>query len=158
MIDPHIMFSGAYEHSVDNKGRTVIPAKFRAKLGEKFVLTKGLNGCLWIFSDREWPEVQQKLTPKSFLDQKGIMLERFFLGSAVECAPDRQGRVAIPSHLLNYAGIEMEGDIWVVGLSDKIEVWSKTRWEKLNAGLTDDVLAQLADSTLPPGGNLPPSG
>lgn len=136
------MFSGAYEHSVDNKGRTVIPAKFRAKLGERFILTKGLNGCLWVFSERAWPEVQQKLTPKSFLDSRGIMLERFFLGSAVECAPDRQGRVAIPSHLMEYAGID--GDIWVVGLSDKIEIWSKQKWDDLNAGLTDDVLAQLA--------------
>ena len=137
------MFFGAYEHSVDNKGRTVIPAKFRAKLGEKFVLTKGLNNCLWIFSERSWPEVHQKLTPKSFLDSRGIMLERFFLGSAVECVPDRQGRIAVPSHLLEYAGIG-EGDIWIVGLSDKVEIWSKDKWEKMNAKLTDDVLAQLA--------------
>lgn len=138
------MFSGAYEHSVDSKGRTVVPAKFRAKLGEKFILTKGLNGCLWIFSERAWPDVQQKLIPKSFLDQAGIMLERFFLGSAVECAPDRQGRVAIPPQLLSHAGIEAESDIWIVGLSDKIEIWSKERWEQLNAGLTDDILSRLA--------------
>jgi MraZ protein len=137
-----MMFSGAYEHSVDNKGRTVIPAKFRAKLGEKFILTKGLNGCLWIFSERAWPEVQQKLTPKSLLDAQGLKLERFFLGSAVECVPDRQGRVAVPSHLLEYAGIE--GDIWIVGLSDKIEIWSKKGWESMNESLTDDVLTQLA--------------
>lgn len=139
------MFSGAYEHSVDSKGRTVIPAKFRAKLGEKFILTKGLNGCLWIFSEASWPGIQKKLTPKSFLDSKGIMLERFFLGSAVECEPDRQGRVAIASQLLAHAGIESNGDIWLIGLSDKIEVWNKTRWEELNAGLTDDVLAKLAE-------------
>mgnify|MGYP001444571543 FL=1 len=138
------MFSGAYEHSVDNKGRTVIPAKFRAKLGEKFILTKGLNGRLWIFSERVWPEVQQKLIPKSFFDQRGIMLERFFVGSAVECTPDRQGRIPIPAQLLAHAGIEMEGDIWIIGLSDKVEIWSKSRWEELNAGLTDEVLTQLA--------------
>jgi len=136
------MFSGAYEHSVDSKGRTVIPAKFRAMLGERFVLTKGLNGCLWIFSESVWPDVQKKLTPKSFLDQRRIMLERFFLGSAMECVPDRQGRVAIPAHLLEHAGIENE--IWIVGLSDKIEIWSKPRWEELNAKLTDDALARLA--------------
>ncbi|MEN6520755.1 MAG: division/cell wall cluster transcriptional repressor MraZ [Armatimonadota bacterium] len=138
------MFSGAYEHSVDNKGRTVIPAKFRAKLGENFVLTRGMNGCLWVFSERVWPDVQQKLTPKSFLDQSGIMLERFFLGSAVECSPDRQGRVALPSHLLKHAAIEPESGIWIVGLSDKIEIWSKSKWEELNAGLTDEVLSRLA--------------
>lgn len=145
------MFSGAYEHSVDNKGRTVIPAKFRAKLGARFILTKGLNGCLWIFSSAVWPDVQKKLVPKSFLDPRGIMLERFFLGSAVECSPDRQGRVAIPSQLLSHAGIEVESDIWVVGLSDKIEIWSKTRWEELNARLTDEVLAQLALEAEGPG-------
>jgi MraZ protein len=139
------MFSGAYEHSVDGKGRTVIPAKFRAKLGEKFILTKGLNGCLWIFSAAVWPEVQKKLTPKSFLDSRGITLERYFLGSATECFPDRQGRIAIPSHLLTHAAIQNESDIWVVGLSDKIEIWSKARWDELNAGLTDDILTRLAE-------------
>lgn len=139
------MFSGAYEHSVDSKGRTVIPAKFRVKLGESFVLTKGLNGCLWIFSSAVWPDVHKRLTPKSFLDSSGIMLERFFLGSATECTPDRQGRVAIPSHLLSHAGITSDSDIWIVGLSDKIEIWSKERWEQLNAGLTDEVLAKLAE-------------
>jgi len=138
------MFSGAYEHSVDSKGRTVIPAKFRAKLGETFILTKGLNGCLWIFSERVWPGVQQRLTPRSFLDQPGITLERFFLGSAVECVPDRQGRVAIPAHLLDYAGIKTQ--IWIVGLSDKVEIWSKDRWEELNAKLTDESLASLAEA------------
>jgi MraZ protein len=139
------MFSGAYEHSVDSKGRTVIPAKFRAKLGEKFILTKGLNGCLWIFSEGSWPGVQKMLTPKSFLDSRGIMLERFFLGSAVECEPDRQGRVALPSHLLSHAGIDPGSGIWLVGLSDKIEVWSKKGWEELNCGLTDEVLSRLAE-------------
>ena len=136
------MFSGAHEHSVDSKGRTVIPAKFRAKLGEKFILTKGLDGCLWIFPEAAWADVRKKLVPKSFLDSGVIMLARYFLGSAVECAPDRQGRIAIPAHLLDYAGIENE--IWIVGLSDKIEVWSKSRWEELNASLTGDLLTRLA--------------
>ncbi|MBI2843944.1 MAG: division/cell wall cluster transcriptional repressor MraZ [Armatimonadetes bacterium] len=139
------MFSGAYEHSIDSKGRTVIPAKFRTKLGERFILTRGLNGCLWGFSQAVWPDVQEKLVPKSFLDQRGITLERYFLGSAVECAPDRQGRVAIPSHLLEHAGIESESDIWIIGLSDKIEVWSKSRWEEFNDSLTDEVLSRLAN-------------
>jgi len=136
-----MLFSGAYEHSVDSKGRTVIPARFRAALGEKFVLTKGLHGCLWIFSSKVWFDVQKKLLPKSLLDLRGIMLERFFIGSAVECVPDRQGRIAIPPALLKHA--EIENDIWIVGLSDKIEIWSKKRWEELQAGLTDEVLSEL---------------
>ena len=137
------MFSGAYEHSVDSKGRTVIPARFRVRLGEKFILTKGLNGCLWIFSMEVWQEIQSGLTPKSFLDQRGIMLERYFLGSAVECVPDRQGRIPIPSHLLAHAGIEIGSSIWIVGLSDKIEIWNKNRWEELNASFTDELLSRL---------------
>lgn len=139
------MFSGAYEHSVDNKGRTVIPAKFRTKLGENFILTKGLNGCLWIFSERAWSSIQKRLTPRSFLDQKGIMLERFFLGSAVESTTDRQGRMPIPGHLMEYAGIKPESGTWILGLSNKIEIWSKERWQELNEKLSDEYLAQLGE-------------
>ena len=137
------MFSGAYEHSVDDKGRTVIPARFRQKLGERFVITRGLHGCLWIFSELAWPKVQQKLTPKSLLDERGVKLERYFLGAAGECVPDKQGRVSIPQMLLTHAGIKSGDSIWIVGLSDKIEVWSKTRWDEFNAGLTDKVIADL---------------
>ncbi len=137
------MFSGAYAHSVDDKGRTVIPARFRQKLGEKFVMTKGLHGCLWVFADRNWREITQKLTPKSLLDERGVKLERYFLGAACECVPDKQGRVAIPQMLLTHAGIKAGGDVWALGLMDKVEIWSKSRWDEFNASLTDDVIAEL---------------
>ncbi|MFQ3549908.1 MAG: division/cell wall cluster transcriptional repressor MraZ [Armatimonadota bacterium] len=137
------MFSGAYEHSVDEKGRTVIPAKFRQKLGDKFVITRGLGGCLWVFPENVWPEVQKKLTPKSFLDARGIKLERFFLGAASECAPDKQGRIAIPQMLLQHSEIAPGDSIWIVGLTDKIEIWSKAKWDEFNESLTDDVIAEL---------------
>lgn len=118
-----------------------MPAKFRAKLGESFVMTKGLHGCLWVFPERTWPDVQKQLTPRSLLDARGIKLERYFVGSAVECVPDKQGRIAIPSLLLQHAGIEDE--IWIIGLTDKIEIWSKKSWEKFNNDLTDDIIAEL---------------
>ena len=137
------MFSGAYEHSVDDKGRTVIPARFRQKLGEKFVITRGLNGCLWIFSERTWPQIQQKLTPKSLLDQRGVKLERYFLGAASECVPDKQGRVAIPQMLMDHAKINNGDAIWAIGLTDKVEIWSKSLWDEFNASLTDEVIAEL---------------
>ena len=137
------MFSGAYEHSVDDKGRTVIPARFRQKLGEKFVITRGLNGCLWIFSERTWPQIQQKLTPKSLLDQRGVKLERYFLGAACECVPDKQGRVAIPQMLMDHAKIKNGDAVWAIGLTDKVEIWSKSLWDEFNAGLTDEVIAEL---------------
>lgn len=135
------MFSGAYFHSVDNKGRTVIPAKFRARLGERFYLTRGLHGCLWIFSDQHWSDFQQKLTPRSLLDSDALKLERFFLGSAVECGPDGQGRIFIPQNLRDYAGIDSA--ICVVGLGTRVEVWSLARWDEFNASLTDDVIQEL---------------
>ncbi len=137
------MFSGAYEHTVDDKGRTVIPARFRQKLGEKFVITRGLHGCLWVFTSQKWAQVQQMLTPKSLLDQRGIKLERYFLGAASETSPDRQGRVAIPPMLMEYAGIKNGDSVWIVGLTDKIEIWNKSRWDEFNSSLTDEVLAEL---------------
>jgi len=137
------LFSGAYEHSVDDKGRTVIPARFRQKLGEKFVITRGLHGCLWVFPDRMWPAVQQKLTPKSLLDDRGVKLERYFLGAASECIPDRQGRVAIPQMLMDHARIKPGESIWVVGLTDKVEIWSRSKWDEFNSQLTDQVIAEL---------------
>ena len=137
------MFSGAYEHSVDGKGRTVIPASFRAKLGERFVTTRGLHGCLWVFSERAWPEVQKKLVPKSLLDARGVKLERYFLGAASECVPDKQGRVALPPMLMAHAGISSGDSIWIVGLTDKLEMWNKSRWDEFNASLTDELIADL---------------
>ena len=137
------MFSGAYEHSIDEKGRTVIPARFRAQLGETFVMTKGVHGCLWVFSEQDWPQVQHKLVPRSFLDERGIKLERYFLGAACECTPDRQGRVSIPQMLMDHAGIRTGDSVWVVGLTDKVEIWNKSRWDEFNAGLTDRIITDL---------------
>jgi len=141
------LFSGAYSHSVDSKGRTVIPARFRSKLGERFYLTRGMHGCLWIFSEEEWREFQNKVAPKSFLDGNGIKLERFFVGSAVECMPDGQGRIAVPQNLREYAGIEDE--IWVVGLGKKVEIWSNAKWQEFNNSLTDEVIEALGSEAQP---------
>jgi len=135
------MFSGSFTHSVDNKGRTVIPSKFRSQLGERFYITRGMGGCLWIFADDEWREFQKKLTQRSPLDSQRLKLERVFIGSAVECSTDLQGRVFIPQDLREVAGIE--DDIRVVGLTDKVEVWSKPRWEEFNNALSDEAIEQL---------------
>lgn len=135
------MFSGSYSHSVDSKGRTVIPSKFRTKLGERFYMTRGMHGCLWIYGEEEWREFQKMLTPKSPLDGQGLKLERIFVGSAVECTTDPQGRVLIPENLRTAAAIV--DDIWVVGVGAKVEIWSKDRWEEFNNAHTDDVIEQL---------------
>lgn len=135
------MFSGAYSHSVDNKGRTVIPSKFRSKLGERFYLTRGMHGCLWVYSEEQWREFQQMLAPKSPLDSAGLKLERFFVGSAVECSPDAQGRIFVPQNLRDHA--QIVDDIWVVGLGNKVEIWSDARWNEFNNSLTDEVIEEL---------------
>lgn len=137
------MFSGAYEHTVDDKGRTVIPARFRQKLGETFVITRGLHGCLWVFSEKDWPKVQEKLTPRSFLDERGLKLERYFLGAACEVSPDKQGRVPMPQMLMSHAGINNGDNLCIIGLTDKVEIWQKSRWESFNASLTDEIIAEL---------------
>lgn len=135
------MFSGSYSHTVDSKGRTVIPSKFRSKLGEKFYITRGMHSCLWVFSDDQWREFQAVVSPKSVLDGRGLKLERFFVGSAVECTPDGQGRIFIPQNLREYAGLTDE--IWVVGLGSKVEIWSSERWEAFNKALTDEEIERL---------------
>ena len=141
------MFSGAYSHTVDNKGRTVIPSKFRSKLGERLYLTRGMHGCLWLFSEDEWREFQKMLAPRSPLDSNGIRLQRVFVGSAVECVPDGQGRVFIPQNLREVAGIT--DDIYVVGLSGKVEIWSGAKWKQFNDDTTDEVIEMLGADRLP---------
>jgi MraZ protein len=140
------LFSGAHSHAVDNKGRTVIPSKFRSKLGERLYVTRGMHGCLWLFSEDAWREFQQMLTPKSPLDSKGLTLERIFVGLAVECVPDVQGRIFIPQNLRDVAGIT--DDIWIVGLTGKLEIWSDARWKQFNGEMTVEMIEQLGEERL----------
>jgi len=119
----------------------VIPSKFRSKLGERFYLARGMHGCLWVFGEEEWRGFQTMMTPTSPLDSRGLKLERFFIGSAIECVPDAQGRIFIPQNLRDYAGIV--DDVWLVGLGNKVEIWCSARWQEFNNALTDDVIEQL---------------
>jgi len=100
-----------------------------------------MHNCLWIFSDDQWREFQKTVAARSFLDSTGLKLERFFVGSAVECTPDTQGRIFIPQNLRDYA--ELDTDICVVGLGDKLEIWSNRRWDDFNNSLTDEVIERL---------------
>src|SRR5215212_7974886 len=90
------MFSGAYYHSVDDKGRTKMPGRFASRLGSEFVATRGMHGCLWIFEQAEWEKVLEKLGSESLVDSRALTLQRFFLGAATECDLDPQGRLTIP--------------------------------------------------------------
>jgi MraZ protein len=135
------MFSGAYYHTLDDKGRTKMPGRFASRLGSEFVATRGMHGCLWVFEQAEWDKVLEKLGSESLVDSRALTLQRFFLGAATECDLDPQGRLTIPPVLRDHAGLTK--DILVIGACNKIEIWSKERWDAFNATVTDEKLEEL---------------
>lgn len=122
------MFCGEYQHSVDQKGRVIIPAKFREGLGDKFILTKGLENCLFAYSMEEWTTLETKLKALPFTDKNVRAFTRFFFAGATECEMDKQGRILVPQNLREYAGLEK--DVLVIGVSTRVEIWDKTRWDE----------------------------
>jgi MraZ protein len=138
------LLTGEFQHNIDAKGRMIMPAKFRDELGEKFVVTKGLDKCLFIFSLSEWSKLDKQLSELSL--SKGREIQRFFYGGMTECEPDKQGRVLIPSNLRDYA--ELEKDVIVIGLNRRAEIWSKANWDAQNAKFiqnTDEVALHMED-------------
>lgn len=124
------MFIGEYQHAIDNKNRMIIPSKFREELGAKFVITKGLDGCLYAYTMEEWKIMEDKLKKLPLTSKDARAFVRFFFSGANEVEPDKQGRVLIPQNLLEYAAIEKE--IVSIGVSTRIEIWSKARWDEYN--------------------------
>lgn len=135
------MFSGAFIHRLDEKGRVMIPPRFRLLLGENFTITRGMEGCLWLFPAEQWLEVLHKLEPKSLVDRSALALQRFFLGVAADVALDGQGRLAIPPVLRTHAALEHE--VMIMGAGSRIELWSRERWEQFDSTLTDERLEQM---------------
>ncbi|WP_274363318.1 division/cell wall cluster transcriptional repressor MraZ [Paenibacillus thermotolerans] len=121
------MFMGEYQHSVDEKGRMIIPAKFREELGSDFIMTRGLDQCLFIYPKTEWTVLEQKLKSLSLMKSDARAFTRFFFSGAAECELDKQGRVNIPSNLREYA--KLDKDCVVLGVSNRVEIWSKEAWE-----------------------------
>ena len=117
---------GEYEHSLDVKGRLIMPAKLRQDIGEKFIITKGLDGCLFVFSQNEWLNFETKLKELPLSDKNARNFVRFFLSGATECEIDKQGRFLISSNLRDFAMLKKE--VVIIGVLDKIEIWSKDRW------------------------------
>jgi MraZ protein len=124
------MFIGEYQHALDTKNRIVVPSKFREELGEKFVLTKGLDGCLYVYSLAEWAILEEKLKKLPLTNKDARAFVRFFFAGANEVDCDKQGRTLIPQNLLQYAEIEKE--IVSIGVSTRIEIWSKDKWDEYN--------------------------
>ncbi|MCC2687141.1 MAG: cell division/cell wall cluster transcriptional repressor MraZ [Paenibacillaceae bacterium] len=121
------MFMGEYQHSIDEKGRLIIPAKFREELGSSFVLTRGLDNCLFVYPAGEWSALEQKLKALPLMKSDARAFTRFFFSGATECELDKQGRVNIPGNLLEHAGLDK--DCVVLGVSNRVEIWSKSNWQ-----------------------------
>ena len=125
------MFMGEYNHTVDAKGRLIIPSKFRESLGETFVVTKGLDGCLFVYANEDWEAFEQKLTSLPLINKEARQFARFFLAGAAQVEVDKQGRILLPANLREFA--ELEKDVVLVGVGSRIEIWSKGKWESLSA-------------------------
>ena len=120
------MFMGEYNHTIDTKGRLIIPSKFREELGEEFVVTKGLDGCLFVFPNQAWQEFEEKLRALPLTNKSARQFSRFFVAGATPCELDKQGRILIPATLREFAGLEK--DVVLTGNITRIEIWSKTKW------------------------------
>ena len=122
------MFTGEYQHTLDEKGRVIIPARLREGLGDTFMITRGLDRCLFIFHFDEWLKIEQKVKELPVTRSDARAFTRYFFSGAAEVEIDRQGRVLIPQNLRDYAGIEKE--VMIIGVSDRVEVWSEEAWRE----------------------------
>ena len=124
------MFIGEYRHTLDNKNRVIMPAKFREQIGGSFVMTKGLDNCLFIYSMDEWNNIEDKLKGLPMTSKDARAFVRFFFAGATECEIDKQGRTLIPNNLKEFAKIDK--DVVIIGVSTRIEFWSLEEWNKFN--------------------------
>lgn len=128
---------GEYLHTIDNKGRLIFPAKFREELGEKFIATKGLDNCLFVYSLDEWAILENKLKQLPIAKPEARAFVRFFFAGAAELECDKQGRVLLPAPLREHA--KLDKDIVVIGVSTRVEIWGKEAWEEYNARIGPEV-------------------
>ena len=138
------MFMGEYNHTIDAKGRLIIPARFRELLGEEFILTKGLDGCLSIYPLDEWNAFETKLRALPLTNKNARTFTRFFVAGATSCELDKQGRILVPQTLREFAGLEKE--VVLTGNLDRIEIWSKEKWsENCDYGDMDNIAESMQD-------------
>lgn len=119
---------GEYTHSIDIKGRVIVPAKFRDDLGEHFVVTKGLDGCLFVYDNKEWAAFEEKLKTLPLTNKEARAFVRFFLAGAATVEVDKQGRILLPNVLREFAKLDKEAVL--VGVGSRVEIWSKENWEE----------------------------
>lgn len=141
------MLIGEFHHNIDDKNRLIIPAKFREDIGLEFVLTRGLDGCLFVYSLGEWEKIVNKLQALPFTKKDARTFKRFFLSGATICNFDKQGRINIPSPLMTYASIQKE--CVIIGVDDRLEIWDASKFNNLaleSDELMSDITENLFDS------------
>lgn len=137
------MLMGEFHHNIDAKGRLIIPSKFREELGQEFIITRGLDNCLFIYPTSEWNNIVKKLKTLPFTKKDARSFVRFFLSGAANCEFDKQGRINISSPLINYA--ELTKECVVIGVNDRLEVWAKDKWEEF-FNRESEHLSDIADN------------
>lgn len=137
------MLMGEYRHSIDEKNRLVVPSKFREEIGNEFIITRGLDKCLFIYSKIEWERIVNKLKTLPFTKKDARNFTRFFLSGACICELDKSGRVCITSPLIEYAGIAK--DCVIIGANDRIEIWAKEAWEQF-INVNEEAFSDIAEN------------
>ncbi len=146
-------FKGTYKHSVDEKGRVNIPAKFRKSSSstthDTFVITRGLEGCLFVYPVEEWERVEEKLKVLPFTQKKTRLFERHLLPNASDAVLDRQGRITIPPHLLKLAKIKKEEEVLIFGVLERIEIWNPEVYDQYLAS-AEKTYEEIAEELFKP--------
>lgn len=119
------ILQGGSTIAVDDKGRVVIPMRFRASLGERFIVTRGFDGCVFVFTTDRWQDLSQRFDDGATFDPRKVKLQRFLFSAATEVAPDSQGRIAIPQELREWARIEPNSEVAIIGCANRVEIWAK---------------------------------
>ena len=136
------MFMSEYNHTIDAKGRLIIPSKFREILGEEFVVSKGMDGCLFVYANDDWSAFEQKLTSLPLINKEARKFARFFLAGAAQVELDKQGRILLPASLREFA--ELDKDVVLVGVGSRIEIWNKDKYETMGEDMDmDDIAASM---------------
>lgn len=140
------MLLGEYNHSLDAKGRVSVPSKLRLDLGESFIVTKGLDNCLFAYSKDEWATFEAKLKALPLTNTNARNFVRFFFSGATECEIDKQGRINIPQNLRDYASVTK--DVTIVGVGTRVEIWDREKWNSYNSEENlnvDEIASQMSD-------------
>ena len=137
------MLMGEFHHTIDEKNRLIIPSKFRAELGAEFIITRGLEKCLFVYSKNEWDKIVKKLSTLPFTKKDSRNFIRFFMSGATLCTLDKSGRVCITSPLVHYAGLTR--DCVIIGANDRLEIWDSDAWNQFFES-NEDNFANIAEN------------